>query len=358
MAERGYFDHIIDTAQANADIGQRRAIAEMAAKRMEALGGTGPQWAEQLRSDPVAALHMAQQYGGFQEIENQIRYSEAARTATSTRELFDTITGTYGPDAAKNWAAGLTDLEDAETPETFTDPQGVTRFKSGPNVGQPIAPQSALKQSQWNNIKATRDERWDRYQGAADVVGNVAIADVTKPEWERSLIVLSNKLYDSSAVMQGEAQATAEAMMSSMGRFGQWVGGVFKPNANLPVAERRKLQSMILEAADFMLGEAEAELNSWREENTSQYGFKEGSDAYNYTLPGVKQIERFNRARESARGVIEKNDEVLGQNVGLTIKNPHMLKKGITPVDKNYYKHPNGKLFIFNGATQEYDEVN
>lgn len=72
--------------QNQADSDQQR-MAEMAAQRLSQYGEQGAAWGEQIRRDPRAALMMAEQYGGFGEIEAQL--SAARAQGDFTRQLAD-----------------------------------------------------------------------------------------------------------------------------------------------------------------------------------------------------------------------------------------------------------------------------
>lgn len=60
------------------DLEQIRNVAEIGAKDMEQLGPEGQQWAQHLRSNPYAAVKMAELQGGFGAIMQRLRYGQAA----------------------------------------------------------------------------------------------------------------------------------------------------------------------------------------------------------------------------------------------------------------------------------------
>lgn len=79
-------------------IRDRRNIAEMAAARLESVGGDqGKYWANQLRQDPRAALTMAQQYGGLGAIEQSLVAAQSAGQAQAQIRQLD------GPGLLRYW---------------------------------------------------------------------------------------------------------------------------------------------------------------------------------------------------------------------------------------------------------------
>lgn len=60
---------------------QVQSIARMGAERLAGLGPDGQMWAQRLLSDPYSAYAMAEQYGGFQAIENNLMRQAAAQEA-------------------------------------------------------------------------------------------------------------------------------------------------------------------------------------------------------------------------------------------------------------------------------------
>lgn len=99
------------------------AMAEMAAQRMEALGGQGSYWAEQIRKDPRAAIALADQYGGFETIEQGIvgarqagEMQKAMGKAATPEDVGNLILRTQGPDAYKAWAEGRKAMGESMNP--------------------------------------------------------------------------------------------------------------------------------------------------------------------------------------------------------------------------------------------------
>lgn len=72
--------------QNQADSDQQR-MAEMAAQRLSQYGEQGAAWGDQIRRDPRAALMMAEQYGGFGAIEEQLAGARAQ--GDFTRQIAD-----------------------------------------------------------------------------------------------------------------------------------------------------------------------------------------------------------------------------------------------------------------------------
>ena len=71
--------------QNQADSDQQR-MAEMAAQRLSQYGEQGAAWGDQIRRDPRAALMMAEQYGGFGEIEAQLAAARAQGASMAAME--------------------------------------------------------------------------------------------------------------------------------------------------------------------------------------------------------------------------------------------------------------------------------
>lgn len=127
----------------NERVSQMR-MAEMAAARMEGLGPQGQYWAQQIRTDPRAALKLSEQYGGFGQIEADLSAAraqgEAAKEFRRLREsgakpqdIVDWAITAYGPEAAAKLADSF-GLKPGDGPASYTTADGVfVRDPSAPD---------------------------------------------------------------------------------------------------------------------------------------------------------------------------------------------------------------------------------
>jgi hypothetical protein len=81
-------------------------LAEMGAARLEQYGAEGQQWAQRLRQNPRAALAMAEEYGGFAQIEAGFKYAGAAGQNATAESLGQVALQTGSPEAYKNIMSG------------------------------------------------------------------------------------------------------------------------------------------------------------------------------------------------------------------------------------------------------------
>lgn len=132
---------------------EEQRVAEMAAARLEQYGPQGSYWGEQIRKDPRAALMLAEQYGGFGEIEAQLAAAQAQGASRAAMERALQADGNAGlspaeveifrqggPEALKNFRDAV--RPKSEGPTNYTTDEGVfIRDPSVPggyrNVGKP-----------------------------------------------------------------------------------------------------------------------------------------------------------------------------------------------------------------------------
>lgn len=109
-------------------------MAQMAAQRMAALGPQGEQWAKAIQQNPRSALMMAEQFGGFGEIEANLMNARAQGEmsqaigrmqdgGSSPEEIVGFILRTQGPKAAQAAAAAL-GTNTSVSPKAVIGPDG------------------------------------------------------------------------------------------------------------------------------------------------------------------------------------------------------------------------------------------
>ena len=275
---------------------QSSQLAEMGAAQLEQYGPQGQQWAQRLRQNPRAALAMAEQYGGFAQIEAGFRYAAAngqAATADEMTRLGLTIGGgTEGLAVGKAFDAATT----SDTPRVTKDAFGAIRNLGGPAHGDiAFAGDLTMGHEAAGKIRSPRLPRAAKYAAANDLVAQMLTLDVNDTAWERALVTLSNKGFDNSAVMQGEADATVRAMLSVMGQIRQTIANVMDAKGNIPIAERKQMQRMVLESQMAVLEEAPPEWAGWESDNLNQHGLAPGTRGSNFLLPDTSIRERSER---------------------------------------------------------------
>ncbi len=80
------FDRLSNVLRQNQADSDQQRMAQMAAERLGQYGEQGAYWGEQIKKDPRAAMMMAEQYGGFGEIEAQLA---AARAQGASRDAME-----------------------------------------------------------------------------------------------------------------------------------------------------------------------------------------------------------------------------------------------------------------------------
>ena len=89
-------------------------MAEQGAARLQRYGPQGRQWAQRLRANPEAALAMAEQFGGFQQIEAGLRYAEARGQGAAAESLAGIALETSGPPGYQQIMGGRAALTSAD----------------------------------------------------------------------------------------------------------------------------------------------------------------------------------------------------------------------------------------------------
>lgn len=199
----------------NRNVGQ---VAEMGAQQLERYGPSGVEWAKRLRSDPNAAMAMAQQYGGFAQLEQNLAYQGAAGRGANAQDL-----ATVG--LQHEGAKGYKDILDSS--------QGAS---------------SALKQTQvmklrGEAIKASQGwiTRREFYVAAAAASADALAADPKdRGSSDFALINAMGKLIDPGSVVRNEegeaiAAAGSDSFATAWFKAMKWFGqtGIIEPGARM-----------------------------------------------------------------------------------------------------------------------------
>lgn len=318
------------------DLEQIRKVAEIGAQDLEQYGPEGKQWAQHLRTDPYAAYKMAELQGGFGEITSRLRYANALGTATTAEQQLQAAGEAYGLPAqidlmkaqaalAENgvdkvygtskgqrpfrvvdgrieYLPGFDERQAlAEVDPRFfrPDAQGIIRDV---RTGLPAFPnQSPMDQARWTDVRTSREEKVKDYDNLAKSAELLSIANADDPSWQRAVITITNKMLDSSAVMQGESEATAAAVRSQAGkiqnRIQQLATGQSDP---LSPSEVRMVIAQARQMAARLLANAPNDLANWESENARMGGVS-GQPLVEYATPR-EWADRATRASRTLSG--------------------------------------------------------
>lgn len=263
--------------QQRRDEQSQQNLADMAAERMSALGPQGAYWAEAIRRDPRAAMMMADQYGGFAEIENSIvgalqagqaqaALGQLQQSGATPQQIVDFIMRTQGPEAASKAASAFGALNPTvEGPAQYETAEGVSiRDPSAPGgyrfVGKSPAKtplvqigESGLKpneaiaaedrsQSQVTTQTTQLQDSLDAFDALHGLVSMIESEnrDPTESETD-SIIKLAARTENPEAVQEGDIYRKAG------GTWGNW----WRAKGSLPpVIDRDRMRSIYSAAAN------------------------------------------------------------------------------------------------------------
>lgn len=268
---------------------QIRSVAGLGAQRLAQYGPEGEWWAEQLVRDPNGAYLMAEQMGGFGEIENRLASARASGAASqaigqmqqsgaSPREIVEFVLRTQGPDAAKKTAEALGMGSEAAGPASYkteegvyirdpSAPDGYRRVGSTPKAGPLVQiGESGLKPEQ---VVAAEDraashlaqrekplndalEAYRAFRALAEKVAESGRPPT--PAETDSLAKLAARLENPEAVMEGDIARKAGGSLSNF--FAGMVG--------LPYTLSLEQLDGLVATADTIAAEKQASLDALR----------------------------------------------------------------------------------------------
>ena len=256
---------------------QGRALAEQGASRLEALGTPeAQQWAQRLRQDPHTALAMAKEYGGFAQIEQQIRTSKAAGQSARAMDPLDLeilrsegTEGMFRQAGARKADAEVKQLESLSGMSRDQLLDHYTRFD--PPKAKVLAEmwgEAGLSEEDVRHLAGKRSDVTKTFDTLFRAVRAANTADVNSPEWGQALTILMNQvLQPNSAVLEGEAKATAAALQSALEQAGAMVEGTFNPQSPLGPEGRKRVMSIINDLARTAHSDYSERHDSWKSMN-------------------------------------------------------------------------------------------
>ena len=257
----------IQTGRNVAGVDRERSMAEMAARQFDEIGSDNARyWASQLRQDPRAAFMAAQQYGGVGAVERALRGSVAqGRAAATLSQVMSpaqlAVYQQYGPQGLKQ----------------MTEAQGG----------------AGLQPEDFRGLRTGRERAAKDFGQLYTAYKMASAADVDSPEWGQAMTILFNKvLQPNSAVLEGEAQATAQAFMSMAEQLGLLKEGVFNPQAPVSREGRIRMQAVIEDLAEVGLTEYASMHDRWKVEN-ARMGIQSGSNRDYHTRPEFARVDEI-----------------------------------------------------------------
>lgn len=274
-----------------------RSVAQFGAEQLGKYGQEGQMWAERLKADPRAALAMAQEYGGFGAIEQSLRYGEAnSRGATASELARLGLRGPGGSAAFAQIAQGEGNLQEASQLEGLSGLQPgelIDHYmRYDPAKGKIIAKHygmAGLEDEAVRAVASRRTKESSTFDELFRAVKSANAADVESPEWGQALTILMNKvLQPNSAVLEGEANATARSLQSLLENMGATVNGVFNPQTPLSLEGRRRVLKIINELARTAAKDYTGRHEGWKRAN-AEMGIKGPNDLF--SRPGYERLE-------------------------------------------------------------------
>lgn len=268
---------VSELLQRSRDEATMQNMAEMAATRMSALGPQGQQWADMIRRDPRAAVTMADQYGGFAEIESSIlgaraqgeaqaRLGQLQQSGATPQQIVDFIMRTQGPAAAQKAAEAFGALNPtSQGPAEYETAQGVyirdPKADGGYRYVGPAPAKSPLVQigesglkpeqaiaaedrsaSQVSSQTTKLQDSLDAYDALRGLVAMIESENREPNESETdSIIKLAARVENPEAVQEGDIYRKA----------GGGVGNWFKAKASLPPSiDRDRMRTIFATASN------------------------------------------------------------------------------------------------------------
>lgn len=327
MPVNDYYQSLRDSQAATVRTNQTAQLAEMGAAQLERYGQPGQVWAQRLRQNPRAALAMAEQYGGFQQIEAGFQYAESNRRGATADSLVRQGLELGGPSAAKDISSAFQStqtgqrkiIEGADGFKYYADTgervlEDVEKSKDRRDLAKDVLGRQVFVDTGETVVDAERSmtmprqEIQKRYERrSTDFKPNL----VTLRRWEQNknlpagppgdfsrLQILGKMLDDSSVVREGEAELMrtmgAATAIEAFRKMRVWEKtGLFTQAA-------RDAVSMAIEATYIANAKrALQQSDSWDAENEAL-----GMNAKEKTLslPYQAEIEQFRKSVKDAEG--------------------------------------------------------
>ena len=258
-------------------------LARMGAEQFAQYGPEGQAWAQRLTANPREALLMAEKMGGFGEIENQLKSQKYESEAAQYMKPDDaSLLKAYGPQ-------GMTYIEAARLDRAE---------RLGTGAPEPF------KGEDFRAIMGKRSKVSDDFDQLFIAHKMANAADLESPEWGQALTILFNKvLQPNSAVLEGEADATARSMQSLLEEAGVIVGGVFNPRAPLGREARVRIMNMMNKLASVGMKDYKRRHDGWSRANRD-YGIEPNSPRDFFTRPGYERLGDVDKALGGASRTI------------------------------------------------------
>lgn len=293
------------TADAVRGVDARRRFAEMGASRFDAIGTPeAQQWAAQIRRDPKSAIALAAEHGGLGAIEASLQAGRAMSQAGPGRDPVSSLVrgGNLG-------AAGRL----AEIQQRQADAYGA--YASADATGSFQPEDFRAFRTDRRRVNADFNDLQRAYRMAAQ-------AGEDSPEWGQALTILFNKvLQPNSAVLEGEAVATARAVMSLAEQLGVTVQGVYQPQTPVGKEGRKRMMALIDDLAEVGLEDYVSRHEEWILENQDME-IPLGTPRDFQTRPGYRRVEKVEEELEKIRARRRKRSPVSSLPIGETITTP------------------------------------
>lgn len=279
---------LVESRQNDSDMNR---MAQMASERMAALGPQGEYWAKAIAQNPRSALMMAEQYGGFGEIEAGLMAARAQgessaaigrmqQEGASPQDIVGFILRTQGPNAASAAATAL-GANASVSPKAVIDPVtgrpkyvdardaiGMQPVERGPLVqigGAGMKPEQAVAAEDRaasqvdSRVKPLEDalNAWDGFTAVYERIQSEG-RDPTAAETD-TLIKLAARLENPEAVQEGDiARKSGGGLMNFFrGKFDQpyqidraWMEGLHKTGETIAAAKRKRLEEIRAQAQE------------------------------------------------------------------------------------------------------------
>ena len=295
-------------AQRELDANAIGEMAEIGAARLAQYGPQGEQWAEALRRDPRAAVMAADQYGGMGAIEQGLAAAIAqgqavsARSAMEPNDLVRSFAVAGDGTQAKAVAEALGLIGGAGGQRRIV--KGADGFQYYADDGRRVLPgiskpNEEFKPEDRRGIRNDRQKVGSTFEELFQAYKKAKSADVESPEWGQALTIIMNKvLQPNSAVLEGEANATARSLQSMLESMGASVEGIYNPQTPLGREGRLRIMNQIDDLAEVALSDYVSRHEGWRGVNRD-LGFDGRMDKF--TRPGYERIPDINNELKTIR---------------------------------------------------------
>ena len=354
-------------AQARGQHNEIQGLAKYGAQQLSQYGQEGQQWAQKLTENPEVALAMAEQFGGFAQIENRLRYGQAVGQSAQGRALDPMALEAYkqqGSTGLTNYLLGLESQAEARSLDAETTRDDVeSRFMYGNGGGgsggltigaggndwqQRVERQRRIAMGSgklaeaekmreqlifgeaWDSARVDR-ERENREKRMSSAVRNQEVfesylaLDPNNPIADQALVTYYSQLLDpGSIVREGEARAVGAAGASTVGEVLQRFSRVWDETGVLPEEARNFLRSAI---EDAVAGGASALAKQYE-------GYEEDDQHRNLTDRGRTEVLPFKQQYRAAKQFLQSREPDQSDMTMVAIARSALVEQGI-PEEKH-----------------------